>query len=66
MWVVAKIKPNCENIFVNELKKKIGEKTNFYLPKILLANDLNKKIIIKIYWETIFFVKMNYLKIQKF
>ena len=43
MWVVAKIKPNCENIFVNELKKKIGEKTNFYLPKILLANDLNKK-----------------------
>lgn len=43
MWVVAKIKPNYENIFIKELRNKIGEKTNIYLPKILLSNNYKKK-----------------------
>lgn len=43
MWIVAKVKPNSEKIFIQELKNKIGAKANIYLPKILLSNNYKKK-----------------------
>ena len=38
MWVVAKIKTNCTNLFKKELERKVKNKVEFYTPKILIEN----------------------------
>ena len=68
MWVVAKIKPNFEKIFIQEIKKTIGENINIYLPKILLSKNHEKKIYYKnilgnyILCKSITFKNSNILK----
>ena len=35
MWLVAKVKTRELKVFEKELKKKFGDETKFYCPKIL-------------------------------
>lgn len=47
MWVVAKIKTNCTNLFKKELERKVKNKVEFYTPKILIENSIKGKKISK-------------------
>jgi len=47
MWIIAKVKNNNSKIFQQELSKKIGDKVDFYEPKIFYEKFSRKKIIRK-------------------
>jgi hypothetical protein len=44
MWIVAKIKPKQQSIFIDSINRSLKDKTEIYFPRIVVKNDKKEKI----------------------